>query len=193
MFGDLYIINIDGIYHVLKNSGANYYIQSDYAINSTPSMLEYWKGGKNSKYYTKRQIYTYGDKPLSYPVYRLRFNDIKDFDFNRVNTHFADFDYEKDTYHVTNEHKLYAVDYTDTSILNKNFMTHPRGEDGQYQIMNVSSEYIADDELYEISFNNLTDIWRKNQYVVKWGVAGSNSNCDYPYKLNNSIDIGDTI
>jgi hypothetical protein len=156
-------------------------------------MLEYWKGGKNSKYYTKRQIYTYGDKPLSYPVYRLRFNDIKDFDFNRVNTHFADFDYEKDTYHVTNEHKLYAVDYTDTSVLNKNFMTHPRGEDGQYQIMNVSSEYIADDELYEISFNNLTDIWRKNQYVVKWGVAGSNSNCDYPYKLNNSIDIGDTF
>ena len=70
-------------------------------------------------------------------------------------------------------------------------MEHTRGEDGQYQIMNVSSEYVADDELYEISFNNLTDIWRKNQSVAKWGFAGSNSNCDYPYKLNNSIDIGD--
>ena len=70
-------------------------------------------------------------------------------------------------------------------------MIYPRGEDGQYQIMNVSSEYVADDELYEISFNDLTDIWRKNQSVVKWGFAGSNSNCDYPYKLNNSIDAGD--
>ena len=191
MFGDLYIINIDGIYHVIKNSGSTFFIQSDYAINSYPDTLEYWKGGKNSKYYVSKSIYTYGNKPIYYPIYRLKFSDIKDFDFDRVNTHFADFDYEKDTYHTTNEHKLYSVDYTDTSVINKNFMIHSRGEDGQYQIMNVSSEYIADDELYEISFNSLTEIWRKNQFVVKWGYVGSNSNCDYPYKLNNSIDIGD--
>jgi len=191
MFGDLYIINIDGIYHILKKRGDEYFVQSDYAINSYPDKLEYWKGGKNSKYYNTKPIYSYGVKPIVYPVYRLKFSDIKDFDFNRVNTHFADFDYEKDIYHVTNEHKLYAVDYTDISVLNKSFMTHPRGEDGQYQIMNVSSEYVSDDELFEISFNDLTGIWRKNQSVVKWGYAGSNSNCDYPYKLNNSIDVGD--
>ena len=191
MFADLYLIEIDGNYHVLKERDGNYFIQSDYAINSFPDSLKYWKGGKNSKYYTSKPIYSFGEKPLSYPVYRLNFSDIKDFDFNRVNTHFADFDYEKDTYYVTDEHKLYATDYTDTSVLNKSFMVHPRGEDGQYQIMNVSSEYVADDELYEISFNDLTDIWRKNQSVVKWGFNGSNSNCDYPYKLNNSIDIGD--
>ena len=191
MFGDLYLINIDGIYHVLKNRNNDYFVQSDYAINSFPDTLEYWKGGKNSKFYVSKPIYSYGNKPIVYPVYRLKFSDIKDFDFNRVNSHFADFDYEKDTYYATNEHKLYAVDYTDTSVLNKSFMEHTRGEDGQYQIMNVSSEYVADDELYEISFNNLTDIWRKNQSVAKWGFAGSNSNCDYPYKLNNSIDIGD--
>ena len=193
MFGDLYIIDIDGIYHILKKRDNKYFIQSDYGINSYPTYLEYWKGGKNSKYYVNKPIYTYGNKPIIYPVYRLKFSDIKDFDFNRVDTHFADFDYEKITYYSTNEHKLYAVDYTDASALNKNFMVHPRGEDGQYQIMNVSSEYIADDELYELSFNNLTDIWRKNPSVAKWGIAGSNSNCDYPYKLNNSIDIGDTF
>lgn len=191
MYGDLYLINIDGIYHVLKNRNGSYVIQTDYAINSYPTGLEYWKGGKNSKYYNKKQIYKFGDKPLVYPVYRLKFTDIKDFDFNRVNTHFADFDYEKDVYVSTDEHKLYATDYTDISQLNKDFMTHSRGEDGQYQIMNVSSEYIADDELYEISYNKLTEIWRKNQSVVKWGYIGSNSNCDYPYKLNNSLDIGD--
>jgi len=191
MFGDLYIIDIDGVHHILKKRGTDYFVQSDYAINSYPDKLEYWKGGQNSKYYKVKPIYSYGNKPIVYPVYRLRFSDIKDFDFNRVNTGFADFDYEKDTYHVTNEHKLYAVDYSNVSVLNKSFMVHPRGEDGQYQIMNISSEYVADDELYEISFNNLTDIWRKNQSVVKWGYAGSNSNCDYPYKLNNSIDVGD--
>jgi hypothetical protein len=193
MYGDLYLINIDGNYHVLKERNGNYFIQSDYAINSFPDRLEYWKGGKNSKYYINKDIYTYGEKPLSYAVYRLKFCDIKDFDFNRVNTHFSDFDYEKDKYVSTPEHKLYATDYNNSSVLNKSFMVHPRGEFGQYQTMNVSSEYIADDELYEISFNNLTDIWRKNQYVTKWGFAGSNSKCDYPYKLNNSIDIGDTF
>ena len=191
MFGDLYIINIDGSFHILKIRDGSYYIQTDFAINSYPTGLEYWKGGRNSKYYTSKPVYTYGNKPLSYPVYRIKFSDIKDFDFERLDTHFADFDYEKDIYYSTDEHKLYATDYNDTSVLNKTFMTHQRGEDGQYKIMNVSSEYVADDELYEISFNDLTDIWRKNQSVVKWGFGGSNSNCDYPYKLNNSIDIGD--
>ena len=191
MFGDLYLIDIDGTYHILKNRNNKYFIQSDYAINSFPEYLEYWKGGKDSKYYVSKPVYKFGEKPLIYPVYRLKFTDIKDFDFDRVNTHFADFEYEKDTYHSTTEHKLYAVDYTDSAVLNKNFMTHARGEDGQYQIINTSSEYVSDDELYEISFNDLTPIWRKNQSVVKWGFAGSNSNCDYPYKLNNSIDVGD--
>ena len=193
MYGDLYLILIDGIYHVLKCEDGNYFIQSDYAINSYSTGLEYWKGGKNSSYYTKKQIYTYGNKPLNYPVYRVKFSDIKDFDFNKVNTHFADFDYEKDIYTSTDEQKLYAVDYTDTSVLNNSYMTYSRGEDGQYQVMNVSSEYISDDELYEISLNDLTEIWRKNPSVVKWGFAGSNSNCDYPYKLNNSISVGDVF
>jgi hypothetical protein len=191
MFGDLYVINIDGIYHILKQRNGNYFIQSDYAINSYPDSLTYWKGGSNSKYFTTKPIYSYGDKPLQYPVYRLKFSDIKDFDFNIVNSNFSDFDYEKDVYYPTSENKLYAIDYNDASVLTKNYMVNTRGEDGQYQIMNVSSEYVADDELYEITFNNLTDIWRKNQSVCKWGFAGSNSKCDYPYKLNNSINIGD--
>jgi hypothetical protein len=191
MFGDLYLIQIDGKYHVLKKRGDDYFVQSDYAINSYSTGLEYWKGGKNSDFYVSKPIYQYKVKPTVYPVYRLKFSDIKDFDFDIVNTHFADFDYEKDTYHSTPEHKLYSTDYLDKAVLDKTFMTHSRGEDGQYEIMNVSSEYIADDELYEIVFNDLSDIWRKNRYVIKWGFAGSNSNCDYPYKLNNSIDIGD--
>ena len=190
MYADLYLINIDGIYHVLKKRENNYFIQSDYAINSFPTYLEYWKAGKDSDYYVYKNILDYKKSPIFYSIYRLRFSDIKDFDFDRINSHFSDFDYEKDTYHATSEPKLYATDYLDLSI-SKDFKVHPRGEDGQYQIMNVSSEYIADDELFEVYNNDLSEIWRKNPSCVKWGFVGSNCQCDYPYKLNNSIRVGD--
>lgn len=188
MYADLYLIKIDGIYHVLRKRGNSYFIQSDYAINSYPGHLEYWKGGRQNSIY--KPIETIDSPPLTYSIYRLKFSDIKDFDFDRIDTKFADFDYEKDKYYVTEEQKLYAVDYLNSTI-GIEYKIHPKGEDGQYQIMNVSSEYVSDDELYEILNGDLTEIWRKNPYICKWGYAGSNSNCDYPYKLNNSILIGD--
>ena len=192
MYADLYLINIDGIYHILKKRGTDYFIQSDYGINSFPTYLEYWKGGKDSGTRIVKNVSTYKQTPITYPVYRLKLTDVKDFDMDIVNTHFADFDYEKDTYHLTNEHKIYATDYMNESI-GREFMIHARGEDGQYQIMNAASEYIGDDELFEVLNNNseLSDIWRKNQSYVKWGAVGSLCQCDYPYKMNNSIKVGD--
>ena len=188
MYGDLYLIKIDDIYHILKKRGDDYFIQSDYAINSYPSGLEYWKGGVDN--IKKEVINPAGTSPLVYSIYRIKFSDIRDFDFDRVDTKFSDFDFEKSTYYSTSEQKLYAVEYNDISI-EKQYKIHPRGEDGQYQVMNVSSEYIADDELYEIKSNDLTEVWRKNPYINKWGVLGSNSHADYPYKMNNSLSIGD--
>lgn len=190
MYADLYLIKIDNIYHVLKKRGNDYFIQTDYAINSYPEYLQYWKGGQSDESYKYMIVNKYGEKPLMYPVYRLKFSDIRDFDFDRVNTKFSNFDYEKDIYYTTSEQKLYAIEYSDLSI-EKQFKIHPKGEDGQYQVKNISSEYIADDELYEIENDDLTEIWRKNQYINKWGYLGSNSHGDYPYKLNNSISVGD--
>ncbi len=187
MYADLYLIQIDGIYHVLKKRGDDYFIQCDYAINSYPNSLHYWRGGEKS---INKIINPIGFPPLVYQIYRLKFSDIRDFDFDRVDTKFADFDFEKDTYYSTTEQKLYAIEYNDLSI-EKQYKIHPRGDDGQYQIMNISSEYVADDELYEIKNNDLTEIWRKNQYINKWGFLGSNSHADYPYKINNSLYIGD--
>lgn len=187
MYADLYLIKIDSVYHVLKKRGDSYFIQSDYAINSYPNGLQYWRGGDNK---TVREINPLGYSPLVYPVYRLKFTDIKDFDFDRVDTKFADFDFEKDIYYSTAEQKLYAVEYNDLSV-DKQYKIHPRGEDGQYQVMNISSEYVADDELYEIKNDDLTEIWRKNPYINKWGFLGSNSHADYPYKINNSLSVGD--
>jgi len=51
--------------------------------------------------------------------------------------------------------------------------------------MNVSSEYVADDELFEIKNDGLTEVWRKNPYLNKWGFLGSNSHVNYPYKYED--------
>lgn len=207
MLSDLYLIEIDGKYHVLKNDETenvdlsgntvgyenNYYIQSDYVINSTESEgLEYWKGGKNSDFYTKKKIFNekLEETPKQYQVYKIKFSDIKDFDYDRVHTNFSDFDYEKTHYHETPEMKLYAIEYRDQSIP-KNFKKHEEGIDGQYKPQIVSSEYLSTDELFEVKNNDLTDIWRKNQIACKWGYMDSISHSDYSYKFNNHLSTGE--
>ena len=193
MYGDLYLVDINGIYHVIKkDSNGRYYIQCDYAINSNSKELEYWVGGKSSSNYTKIDVYNKKDtttSPLEYKLYRVKFSDIKDFDFDRVNTHFSDFDYEKNTYYDTTETKLHATEYRDISNPKSN-KVHGINQDGQYKVMNVSSEYIASDELFEIKNNDLSEIWRKNQSICKWGYRDSVSHSDYPYKLNNNFKTG---
>jgi hypothetical protein len=242
MYGDLYLINIDGVYHVIKYGsditpsdfdlnnkndmivyngtgstiiGYKYYIQSDWAINSTSNSLEYWIVGKSSKYYKTVSTYEKNRIPNQFKIYRVKFSDIKDFDFDRVNSDYANFDYEQTQYVDTPEEKLHAIDYTDTSVP-RDFKIEKFGYTSQFKISNVSSEYIADDELFELkqvetpttetiynsnSINSinitgnriqriLTDLWRKNQTVCKWGFMGSNSHSDYAYKLNNNLSVG---
>jgi hypothetical protein len=225
MYGDLYLIQIDNKYHVLKYSSGmtteneltinpstgdlddwKYYIQTDYAINLNEKYVEYWILGKNSEYYRQVPIQTTSAPPLTFPIYRIKFADVKDFDFERVNTSYSNFDYEKSEYVDTTEEKLWAFDYNDPSIPPSKRVDEP-GTPAQYKISNISSEYIANDELYEVfdmgqqntfaGSNNtenkiyeLTDIWRKNQSVCKWGFMGSISHSDYPYKLNNNYEVG---
>ena len=231
MYGDLYLIKIDNNYHVIKyssgitysssntnnkneliidNSGNvnnyQYYIQSDYAINLNSSYIEYWISGKNSEHYKKLNVISSDKHPLTFPIYRIKFSDIKDFDYDRLNTNYSDFDYEKTEYVDTPEEKLHVNDYNYNCIPYQKKL-EKIGTTSQYKISNVSSEYIADDELYEIysigqqssitinyggddKLYDLSDIWRKNQSIVKWGFMGSISHSDYPYKLNNSYNFG---
>ena len=231
MYGDLYLINIDGIYHVLKNGSGitysdfdidnkndvidKYYIQTDWGINSNSTKLEYWINGKNSNFYQTKTTTAPYIQPLQFNIYRVKFSDIKDFDFDRVYSDFSNFDYEQTFYVDTPEEKLHAIDYTDDSIP-KDFKLERYGSSSQFKISNVSSEYIADDELFELKqiisptttilYQNtmqkastltgirvqreLTDLWRKNQSICKWGFMGSNSHSDYAYKLDNSLSVG---
>lgn len=200
MYADLYLIEIDGIYHVLKNNytksknqfnetifSNNYIIYTDYNITSNTKNIEYYKGGKNNKYY-KKKTFNITDKPLLYNIYRVDFSDIKDFDFERIDTEYANFDYEKYTYVDTLEEKLYTNEYRS---LIKTRKVNDFNTDGQYKSVNVASEYTADGELFEITKSgSLNSIWEKNQSINKWNYIGSISHCDYPYKLNNSEEFG---
>ncbi|MDY0268815.1 hypothetical protein [Trichloromonas sp.] len=193
---DLYLIEIDGIYHVLKNDKYfdnttnkyinNFYIGGDYAITSDNKYLKYWKGGVNNTI-TKKIVND--DIPLQYNIYRLKFSDIKDFDFDRINTRYSDFEYEKNVYVETEEDKLNAIEYRDFSVP-KRVKTHDKGSNGQYKPLNISSEYSAGDETFELLDNSISYIWEKNQNICKWGYIGSISHSDYIYKLNNSKKHG---
>lgn len=192
MYADIYLIEILGQYHILKkDSEGNHYIQCDYAFNSDSHILQYWKGGKNNEFSGQTSVTNSDGSPLVYKIYRVKLVDVKDFDFDRIHTHYSDYDYEKSEYYETSETKLYAKEYRDVSIPTR-VKTYDKGEDGQYKSKIVSSEYTADDETFEIRTDMISPMFEKNQSICKWGYDGSISHSDYPYKLNNNYDNGGT-
>jgi hypothetical protein len=191
MYADIYLININGLYHILRKDDIGYYIDTDYAIYSDDKILKYWKGGEDNKYSVQKSIIQDDGTILTYDIYRVQITEIKDFDFDRINTDYAKFDYEKSNYVDTPEPKLYAKEYRDNSTPIR-YKTHDIGEDGQYKIKNISSEYTAGDEVFELRDSAITPIFQKNQTVCKWQYNGSISHSDYPYKLNNNQEYGGT-
>ena len=191
MPGDLYLIEVDNKYHILELDDNNdYVIRTDYGIISDEKQLKYWIVDENKSTNIISHDKINKSKPLIFDIFKVKFRDVKDFDFNRIDTGFADFDFDqKDEYVETIEEKLYCIDYNDISV--------PKGY-SKYGILNsnydkriiASSEYVSDDELYEIENHNLTELWNKNQSINKWGYIDSISHSDYPYKLNNSIKNG---
>lgn len=194
MYADLYLIEIDGIFHILKSEKTlvdntyihSYYIHSDYAIISNAKLLKYWRGGESNN--ITKSIFDSDGKPLLYNIYKVKFTDVKDFDFDRIVTKYSDFDYEKSTYVTTPEVKLNTNEYRDNTIPRRKKI-HEKNEKGQYKLMNISSEYSAGDETFEIRLHDINPMWEKNQSICKWHYDGSISHSDYPYKLNNSLEL----
>jgi len=195
MYNDIYLININNDYHILDHTQNDagdftYSIRCDAGFDITNNNITQWTINKlNNSTITDVQTNSVG-KPIVFKIYKVKFYDIKDFDYDRVDTVYSDNEFDnKNKYNEYTEHKLYTTDYLDNSI-NKDFLEYKIGHEYEGKKVIVSSEYIASDELYEINKNGLTDIWRKNQSICKWGFTGSISNADYPYKLNNSKKIG---
>lgn len=127
---DLCYIEINGQKSVIKqypasipNIGGLYYLQTDYAINVNSRISEQWINNgnvsKDSKYYNSQDIETVDSTigVIFYNIYYVSFTDIKDFDFERMDTDYAQYEYEKTTsLPDTLEHKLYAKERRPLSI-----------------------------------------------------------------------------
>jgi hypothetical protein len=127
---DIHLININGDYHVIKqydtntpNIGGKYYINSDRAININEFNITSWINNGNislDPLYYKNQYIQYIDSEGTIPffnIYRLNITDIKDFDFDRIETNYSHYEYEE-KYNIKNniEPKIYAKSYTQNKL-----------------------------------------------------------------------------
>jgi len=178
---DIWVIEIDGIYHKLLKQNNIIKISSDYDFIFNKNNYEY-KVGSVSKLVST--LVDFNNEPKKFNIYKCKFSDIKDFDTRIVDTEYSKFEYEKkDELTLTDETKMYLDDLsTDTnpkSLDDFNFKNN---------VVNipVSSEYTANFETFKINENGLSDIWRLNPVYCRWVFKNSLSSNDYPYLMNNS-------
>lgn len=183
---DVWLIEINGIYHNLRSEDGFIRIFTDYLINTSDKSYQYRVGGRDVKIST---IVDFENTPKLFKIYRLNFTDIKSFDTRIVDTEYSRFEYEKKSdITETDESKMYVE-----NILSNN---NPKDLDDfifKEEVVNipVSSEYTANYETFKIKENGLSDIWRINPVYCKWGYQNSLSQNDVPYTLNNSLIFED--
>lgn len=191
---DVWIININGIYHnITLNDNGDYVIITDYKFNTISNKLTYFVNESDPNYTTTIDLNNTSEDnpPLTFPIFKLNFTDIKEFDTNIVNSDWTRIEYElENKLTTTDEPKMYAKNLEsgtiplefDQFIIDNELVNIP-----------TSSEYVATQEIFEItnysdsSIDNLTSLWRKNKDFVKWGFQESLNNYDYPYRFNNSL------
>ncbi len=184
--GDLWVIEIDGMYHnLVRDSSGSIRINSDYSFSFPENAYEYYVNSIDPSYRKRVSLFVDGtSSPKKFSIYKASFSDIKDFDNRIVDTEPSKFEYDVvDEVVRTDETKLYMT--------NLNSTTNPKELDDFYykdKLANipVSSEYTANHETFKIDGGNLSSIWRKNPVYCRWGFAGSLSANDYPYLINNS-------
>lgn len=178
---DVWLIEIDGIYHKLLKQNNVIKINSDYEFTFSQSSYEYRTGSVSKIVST---LVDFNNAPKKFNIYRCNFSDIKDFDTKIVDTEYSKFEYEKkDELTQTDETKMYLDDLSTT--------TNPKSVDDfifKNNVVNipVSSEYTANFETFKITEQGLSDIWRTNPVYCRWVFKNSLSGNDYPYLLNNS-------
>jgi hypothetical protein len=184
---DVWIIEIDGIYHnLVRQSDRSIMLSTDYGFEFAKDFFRYFINRNVSGYTNTVSIKVdANNKPKSFPIYRLNFSDVKDFDTRIVDTEPSKFEYDvTDEVVYTDETKLYFIDHN-SSTLPKQL------DDFVYKdkVINipVSSEYTSNQETFKVTGGQLSPIWRKNPVYCRWCYDGSLSANDYPYVLNNSL------
>jgi hypothetical protein len=183
---DVWIIEIDGVYHNLITDDSGYLkLYTDFSFEFSENNFIYWinKSNPASSINVSFNL-TKGEKPKKFSIYKLNFTDIKDFDDRIVDTEYSKFEYEKSS-------DITDTDETKMYVLNLSENTFPQSFDNfTYKNNNehipVSSEYTANHETFKIENNDLTPLWRKNPVYCRWVYSHSLSANDYPYLFNNS-------
>jgi hypothetical protein len=201
---DIWLIKIGDKYHTLQFSNGDYYIYTDYAFTVNSSTLNYYINYPDPSYNTTIDLTTGNSwtssniipntsgkiNPISFPIYKLQFTEIKQFDETIVETKFTYHQYEiENIVTQTDEPKMYLTD------LASNYYPKPKAEftiNNAVTSIPASSHYTANSELFRIIPNqnnsyDLNGLWNKNSIYVKWGFKNSLSTNEYPYYLNNSF------
>ena len=186
---DIWLINIDGLYHNLIQSGTNSIsVNSDYSFQFNENSYTYKVNGVEK---TINTIVDFNNPPTIFNIYKAKLTDIKDFDDRLVDTEYSKYEYEMLTDLTnTDETKMYFEDLTSK--------TDPRDLDdfvykNEVVKIPVSSEYTANYETFKVddTTGNLSEIWRKNPVYCRFGFQNSISGNDIPYLLNNSLIFED--
>ena len=185
---DIWLINIDGIYHNLIGVTNSISVNSDYSFQFNENSYTYKVNGVEK---TINTIVDFNNAPTIFNIFKLKLTDIKDFDDKLVDTEYSKYEYEKLTELTnTDETKMYFEDLTSK--------TDPRDLDdfvykNEVVKIPVSSEYTANYETFKIddTTGNLSEIWRKNPIYCRFGFQNSISGNDVPYLLNNSLIFED--
>lgn len=180
---DVWIIEIDNLYHNVIKEDGYLKINTDYEFEFKENTYIYWIN-KSDPTFTKQVDFTLkkGETPKKFNIFRLNFADIKDFDDKIVDTEYSKFEYElKEDLTNTDETKMYFVNLNESPQVPEEFVYKNETES-----IPVSSEYTANHEIFKIENNDLTPLWRKNSVYCRWVYSNSLSANDYPYLLNNS-------
>lgn len=131
---DLHLMQIGKQHFVIKRYdneipglGGMYYLHTDYAVEATENIVHFWINNglatSDPAFYTSfnltdsKLINSDGNEPLVFNIYRINFTDIKDFDFDRVYSDQAAYEYEKsDEVTPTLEPKMYAKEYRSIQV-----------------------------------------------------------------------------
>jgi hypothetical protein len=181
----VWLIEIDGIYHNLIKDGTSLKLSTDYSFTFNQNDFSYKVAGKSTKVST---VVDFNNVPKKFPIYRVKFTDIKDFDTRIVDTEFSKYEYEEyDKITKTDETKMYLENIlSNSSPIDLDDFIY------KDEVVNipVSSEYTANYETFKID-TDLSEIWRKNSVYCRWGFQKSLSANDMPYLLNNSLIFED--
>ena len=184
---DVYLIEINGVYHNLQKNNNDYYIYSDYGFGVNNNTINYYVNSPDANF--NHVIDMLEDKlPKTFAIMRCKFTDIKDFDHTIVETKHSNYEYElEDKIVQTDESKMHLTDIKD--------INYPKNK-VEYVINNIpvniptTSHYTANNEIFSVSGTSsntdLNLLWRKNHVHTKWGYKNSLSSSDYPYYLNNN-------